>query len=106
MYGEKMEMSPMKETDTLVELPNTLRNWFEAPDQWSRNQESLEMRNEWLSAERDDVVQYVKMLKKLALYLARNSRGMKGKALRTFFTKAEQDFPNYLRIEMAIEQSE
>ena len=102
MVEEKTRTMPSIGTEPTVKLPVTLRNWFEIPDRWSRDQESLKMRHNWLLAERDEVVQYVKMLKKLAVYLGRKTNGNVHLKLGAFFEKAEQNFPEYLCNEMAI----
>jgi hypothetical protein len=106
MYTKSKEEQSAISEDTVVELPKSLRNWFEAPDHWSKNRESLAMQNEWLSAERDEVVQYVKLLKKMALYLARKTEGNTDRSLLNFFQKAEQSFPDYLCNEIAISLSD
>ena len=102
MLTERTREKLINASSTNATLPNSLSAWFEVPDHWSRTQESLELRNEWLSAERDDVVQYVKMLKKLAVYLAGKAEGSTNIHLGTFFKKSEENFPDYLCNEIAI----
>ena len=85
-----------------VGLPDALRRRFGYSDEWSRDQESLEMRNEWLVAEREEVMQYVILLKKLAVYLAGKTDISTEKLSGTLFMKAEQSLPEYLRKEIEV----
>jgi len=89
-------------SDEKAGLPDALRKWFVYPDEWSRNQESLEMRNEWLLAEREEVMQYVILLKKLAVYLAGKTDISIEKLSGTLFKNAEQFLPEYLRKEIEV----
>jgi hypothetical protein len=83
-------------------LPDTLRNWLVYPDALNLERESIQMHNEWLQAERDEIVQYVRTLKKLALHLnGKNAMG-NNYASRITFEKAEKDLPDYLRKEVEV----
>jgi len=86
-----------------VGLPDALRRQFLCSDEWSSNQESLEMRNEWLVAEREEVMPYVILLKKLAVYLAGKTDISTEKLSGTLFEKAEQNLPEYLRSEIEVD---
>jgi hypothetical protein len=83
-------------------LPEVLRNWLVYPDALNLEREADRMQNEWLQAERDEIVQYVRTLKKLALHLdGKNVMGNKY-APRISFEKAEKNLPEYLRKEVEV----
>jgi hypothetical protein len=84
-------------------LPDSLRRQFSYPDEWIREREAAELENEWLQAERDEVMQYVRILKKLAIYLAGKADINSEKLSSGFFTKAEKNIPEHLQREMEIE---
>jgi hypothetical protein len=83
-------------------LPEALRKQFMYPDEWIKEQEAVEMENQWISAERDEVVQYVKTLKMLSVYLTGKTSIPREKLLGEYFRKVEQNFPEYLQKEMEI----
>jgi hypothetical protein len=83
-------------------LPEALRKQFMYPDEWIKEQEAVEMENQWISAERDEVVQYVKTLKMLSVYLTGKTSIPREKLLGEYFRKTEQNFPEYLQKEMEI----
>ena len=101
LVGTEKEIFPSG-LDLHASLPDELRTWFVYPDEWTKNQESLEMRNEWLLAEREEVIQYVKLLKKLVVYLAEKTEISTDVVSRKFFSKAEQHLPRYVCKEIEV----
>jgi len=83
-------------------LPETLRKQFMYPDEWIKEQEAVEMEKQWISAERYEIVQDVKTLKMLSVYLTGKTSIPREKLLGDYFRKAEQNFPEYLQKEMEI----
>jgi predicted nuclease with TOPRIM domain len=84
-------------------FPDTLRRQFMYPDEWSNEQEDLRMENEWLQAERDEVVEYIKTLKILSIYLNGKTSVPHENIVGDYFRRAEQNFPEYLQKELAID---
>jgi hypothetical protein len=101
LVGTKNEIAPNGKVKS-ADLPDELRSWFVCPDEWIKNQESLEMRNEWLLAEREEVIQYVKILKKLVVYLAEKTEISTDVLSRKIFSKAEHFLPEYMRKEIEV----
>jgi hypothetical protein len=97
----KNEIAPNGEVKS-AGLPDELRSWFVCPDEWIKDQESLEMRHEWLLAEHEDVIRYVKLLKKLVVYLAEKTEISADVLSRKVFSKAEQYLPEHVRKEIEV----
>jgi hypothetical protein len=83
-------------------LPESLRKQFANPDALVKVQEAIEIENEWLLAEREEMVEYIRTLKKLAVYLAGKTDTCSDARCGGFFNKAERLFPNYLQKEIEI----
>jgi hypothetical protein len=101
LFGTEVQITPV-DMNEMVSLPEALQKWFVYPDEWSSKQEALEMENELLLAEREEVVQYVRILKKLAVYLAEKTDVSTETLFETFFFKAEINLPDYLREELEV----
>jgi hypothetical protein len=94
-------------------LPEALRKWLVYPDEWTMERDSIQMQNDLLQAERDELLQYVKNLKKLAVYLIgktelsesnlSNIDFDKANLSNIDFDKAEKYIPGYLRKEIEID---
>jgi hypothetical protein len=84
-------------------LPEKLLEWLVYPDKWVKELEAIQMQNDLLQAERDELVDYVRNLKKLALYLINNSSQAVEKLSHLNFSEVEKNFPGYLRNEIEVE---
>lgn len=83
-------------------MPESLRKELLYPDGWMKEKEAIQLENEWLVAEREEVIRYIKTLKMLSLYLTGKTNIPREKLLGDYFQKAEQDFPEYLRKDLEI----
>jgi hypothetical protein len=83
-------------------LPESLRKQLLYPDGWIKENEAVKFENEWLMAEREEIVSYVKTLKMLSLYLTGKTSIPREELLGNYFAKAEQNFPEHLRSELEI----
>jgi hypothetical protein len=99
--GTEMEMYHEIRTEG-ASLPEALRKEFMYPDNWAKEKEAVQIENEWLIAEREEVLGYIKTLKMLSLYLTGKTNVPREKLLNDYFRKAEQDFPEYLQKELEI----
>ena len=88
--------------DEKAGLPDSLRKQFLVPDEWVKEQEAREMENEVLVAEREEVMRYVILLKKLVVYLAGKTDISTEMLSGTLFEKAELNLPEYLRKEIEV----
>jgi hypothetical protein len=86
-----------------VGMPEALRKQFMYPDAWIKQQDAIQTENDWLIAERDEVMQYVKTLKMLTIYLTGKTSIPRDRLLMEYFKKAEENFPEYLRKEINVE---
>ena len=86
-----------------VGMPEALRKQFMYPDAWVKQQDAIQTENDWLIAERDEVMQYVKTLKMLTIYLTGKTSIPRDRLLMEYFKKAEENFPEYLRKEINVE---
>jgi hypothetical protein len=86
-------------------LPDALRNWFVYPDEWVKEQDALKMQNEWLQAEREEILQYVKNLKMFAVYLSGKTKIGENNLSNINFERAEKNLPEYLRKEIEVDIS-
>ena len=102
MVIEEVEILDVSEVEQ-VALPESLRKQFMYPDEWIKQQDAIQTENEWLIAERDEVMQYVKTLKMLTIYLTGKTSIPRDKLLGEYFKKAEEKFPEYLRKEINVE---
>jgi hypothetical protein len=83
-------------------LPDSLRRQLLNLDGWNVERDAMQMRNDWLQAERDEIVEYVRTLKKLALYMnAKSSTGDKPFP-KISFENVEKNLPDYLREEIDV----
>ena len=101
LFGTEVKIAPV-DMEEMASLPEALQKWLVYPDELSSKQETLEMENELLLAEREEVVQYVRILKKLAVYLAGKTDVSAEKLNNDFFAKAEKNLPDYLREELGV----
>jgi hypothetical protein len=101
----------MDETDTGISkedshpdmgLPERFHRISTIPNGMMSKQDAIEMRFGLLLAERDELVEYVKALKVLAVYLAGSTSIRPENISARYFTKAEQNFPEYMRREMDV----
>ncbi|MBW1672563.1 MAG: hypothetical protein JRJ45_02770 [Deltaproteobacteria bacterium] len=83
-------------------LPEILSQLFEDPDEWIREQEAFHKRNENLLAEHDELIQYVKALKMLAVYLTDKNNMNRENLSGMYFEKAEEQLPEDLRKEIGV----
>lgn len=83
-------------------LPEKLLEWLLYPDEWVMEREAMQMQNDLLQAERDELVEYVRNLKKLALYLVDNSNQVTRKLSPLDFSEVEKKLPGYLRKEIEV----
>jgi hypothetical protein len=84
-------------------LPEALRKWLAYPDEWVMERDAIQMQNDLLQAERDELVQYVKNLKKLAIYLIGNTENGENNLSNINFEKVEKYIPGYLRKEIEVD---
>jgi hypothetical protein len=84
-------------------LPDALRNWFVYPDELVKEQDALKMQNEWLQAEREEILQYVKNLKMFAVYLSGKTKIVDNNLSNINFERAEKNLPEYLRKEIEVD---
>lgn len=84
-------------------LPEALRKWLVYPDEWVMERDAIQMQNELLQAERDELMQYVKNLKKLAVYLIGKTELGEKNLSNINFEKAEKYLPGYLRKEIEVD---
>jgi hypothetical protein len=75
---------------------------FTISDGSMSKKDAIEMGFGLLLAQRDELVEYVKTLKVLAIYLAGSTGIHPEKLSAKFFKRAEQHFPEYMRKEMDV----
>ena len=78
-------------------LPDSLREWLVYPDDWVKERDAIQMQNDLLQAERDELLQYVKNLKKLAIFLIRKTELSERNLSNINFDSAEKYLPGYIR---------
>lgn len=86
-------------------LPKPLRKRLLDQDNSNLERDALRMRNEWLQAERDEIVEYVRTLKKLAIYMNEKTSSSVKFLPRINFDRVEQNLPEYLRKEIEVNTS-
>ncbi len=84
-------------------LPDALRKLLVYPDEWVMERDGLQMQNDLFQAERDELMQYVKNLKRLAIYLIGKTELGENNLSNINFEKAEKYLPGYLRKEIEID---
>jgi hypothetical protein len=83
--------------------PSTrMRSLFTNSEGWNTKQEAIEMGFELLFAERDELLDYVKALKTLAVYLTGRTKIRSENLIHGYFVSAEKNFPEYIRREMSV----
>lgn len=88
--------------DEKQSLPKSLREWFDLPDDLVMERDSNQLQNDLLLAERDEMIEYVKNLKKLAIYLIAKTEFSERNLSNINFDMAEKYLPGYLRKEIEI----
>ena len=86
-------------------LPESLLEWLIYPNQWVMERDSMQMQNDLLQAERDELLDYVLNLKKLAIYLYGCSNMASEHLSKIDFSEVEKKLPGYLRKEIEIDIS-
>jgi hypothetical protein len=88
--------------DEKQNLPKSLQEWLVLPDEWVMELDATQLQNDLLLAERDELVEYVKNLKKLAIYLISKTELSERNLSCINFDMAEKYLPGYLRKEIEI----
>ena len=89
--------------DEKADLPEVLCQLFEDPDEWLSEQVAIHERNKCLLVEREELLQYVKALKMLAVYLTDKNNMSRENLSGFYFEKAEEQFPEDLRNKIGVE---
>ena len=84
-------------------LPDALRKWLEYPDEWVRERDEIILQNEWLQAEREEILRYLKNLKMLVINLSGRNRINENDLSNINFERAEKNLPEYLRNEIEVD---
>jgi ribosomal protein S18 len=83
--------------------PSTrMRSLFTHSGGWNTKQEAIEMGFELLFAERDELIDYVKALKTLAVYITGRTKIRSENLINGYFVSAEKNFPEHMRREMSV----
>lgn len=84
-------------------LPGALRKWLEYPDDLVRERDAIQLHNEWLQAEREEILRYIKNLKMLVMYLSGKNKINESDLSNINFVRAEKNLPEYLRNEIEVD---
>ena len=84
-------------------LPDELRKWLEYPDELVRERDAIQLHNEWLQAEREEILRYLKNLKMLVINLSGRNRINENDLSNINFVRAEKNLPEYLRNEIEVD---
>ena len=88
--------------DEKPSLPDSLREWLVYPDEWVMERDAIQMQNELLQTERDELLQYVRNLKKLAVYLSGKTSIGENYLSTINFEKAEENLLDSLRKQIKV----
>lgn len=79
------------------------RELFASSGSWMSKHDAIEKGVESLLADRDELIEYVKALKALAIYLTNTTHIRPHQLSEEYFLRAEENFADYLRREIDVD---